>query len=115
MSDKIYPELNVLREFIENNNLCVNHSNIHLKSKCNFKTPRRHTDVDSDVIISFNNYNRECIVIIFKDFDQNFYPTVFLTPYQNIDIDDEALIIKGFFQNRKLGRYTVSISPLNKS
>ena len=112
MPDKFYPELDVLREFIENNNLYVNHSNIHLKSKCNFKTPRRQTDVDSDVIISFNNYNRECIVLIFKDFDQSFYPTVFLTPYQNIEIDDDVLIINGFFQNKKLGRYKVSISPL---
>ncbi|WP_348797300.1 hypothetical protein [Flavobacterium adhaerens] len=115
MPDNFSPELDVLREFIDNNNLRVNHSNIHLKSKCNFRTGRRNTNVYSDVIISFNNYNRECIVIIFKDFDVNFYPTVFLTPYQNIDIDEDALIIKGFFQNKRLGRYKVSIFPINKN
>lgn len=57
MPNNFLPELDVLREFIDINNLHINHSNIHLKSKCNFKTLRIHTDVYSDVIISFNNYN----------------------------------------------------------
>lgn len=115
MSDKFYSDLDVLREFACINNLSVNHSNIQFKSKCNFKTARRQTNVNSRVILSFNNDKQECIVIILKDFDVNFYPTVFIVSYHNIALNESALIINGAFTNKNLGKYRVSILPLSQN
>lgn len=61
-------------------------------------------------MLIFDDELQEMKIIIIKDFDMNFYPTVFRRVYNEVSLIDGMLIIKGRFQNKKLGRYTVTIS-----
>lgn len=88
----------------------VNKSNITFQYKCMFQSARRMTSIISDVMILFDDELQEMKIIILKDFDMHFYPTILERAYNDITVEDGRLIIKGRFRKKILGRYTITIS-----
>ena len=106
-----------LSDFVEIHKLRNRNSIIHFNALVSITTAKNEiTNQSMEIMISFDNYNSHGdLKLLGSGLNPLLYPTVFEARWQKIEQNSQQLIITDTHtRNPDIGKYIVTIIPLNK-
>ncbi len=113
--DKHSKNIGILRNFVFDNDLMDNHSNIHFNCYVKLETQINAEEFECDAMITFDNFMSEGeLTFLSHDLDPYYYPTIFKAKFNNFNLIGNELTISDKHPSDKIGEYSVKIIPLSR-
>lgn len=118
-SNKYEKNLDLLRDFVDENDLQDNHSHIFFNCFYTLKSETLNERIDCEASITFEFPTEGEIKIIKRldseKLDHKIYPTQFLAKFQDFDLEYGVITVRGKHPNKEIGKYTAYIEPYGKT